>query len=270
MIHVQPSHGERPGAVVGGCSNIVRADERLTAFDRRSEFQDNEAMGPVARSLVTAALVIGVMRTAHGAPDTSTARADDRTPRAGEGGGERDAVQLVGGHARRRPWRALPLTMVALGGTAIAGGITILAMNDDPTPMNPDYVRDTATTGLVTIAGGSVLAGIGGYLYWRYGRAHAGEIYADGDRSWIAPASLMAGGVTLVVVGTIWMQSTEPPDTFEQPRYLFNVPAGATIAAGGVAVCLGAYLGFKDPKLRSAPMVSLSGHGGVIGWTGTY
>lgn len=90
------------------------------------------------------------------------------------------------------------------------------------------------------------------------------------DRPWLVPALVGGGGVLLVVAGGIWQASTGAPDQFEQPQRLYNKPAIGMIAGGGVAIGVGAYLWFARSKSSSAPTVSISHDGGMIGWSGRY
>lgn len=74
------------------------------------------------------------------------------------------------------PSLVLPVTLVALGGVAIVGGVIALALNDssqNATAGQPQrqYYRDTFAPGIVAIAGGVVVGGVGGYLWWRYTRS---------------------------------------------------------------------------------------------------
>jgi len=73
----------------------------------------------------------------------------------------------------------LPITLVALGSAAIAGGAIALTLNqgDDAQPADQDQPRwryNTTPAGVTSIATGAVLAGIGGYLWWKYSRDDAG------------------------------------------------------------------------------------------------
>ena len=88
------------------------------------------------------------------------------------------ATSIDKDHDRARRSRALPITLVAVGAAAIAGGLIAIPFNqrDDRKPANerqPRSYYDTVTPGVASIAGGVALAGIGGYLWWKYSRDDA-------------------------------------------------------------------------------------------------
>lgn len=97
-----------------------------------------------------------------------------------------------------------------------------------------------------------------------------GTKFSPRSRPWLVPALVAGGGVALVVAGSLWQASTEPPDQFDQPTRLYNKPAIGVITAGAVAVGVGTYLWFARSKSSSAPTVSISRDGGMIGWSGKY
>ncbi|MBA3462157.1 MAG: PEGA domain-containing protein [Deltaproteobacteria bacterium] len=76
----------------------------------------------------------------------------------------------------RRSRAAKPLLVV--GGVVLAAGVVLLMLDEDSTVSPPGTEQratfyDTATPGLVTIAGGAVLAGLGAYFYWKSPGANA-------------------------------------------------------------------------------------------------
>jgi PEGA domain len=68
---------------------------------------------------------------------------------------------------------ALPITMVAVGGAAIVGGVVALALDQSDAvaargQVQSQYHYDTVAPGIAAIAAGAVVAGVGGYLWWRF------------------------------------------------------------------------------------------------------
>ncbi len=107
-----------------------------------------------------------------------------------------DATARDGTTITRRS-RALPITMVAVGSLAVAGGAIALPFNqsDNPTPPNqrqPRWRYDTVTPGVTAIIVGAALAGAGGYLWWRSSRDDARPAPA------VAP---VAGGAVVSLSG---------------------------------------------------------------------
>lgn len=94
--------------------------------------------------------------------------------------------------------RALPITLVATGSAAVLGGLIALPFNqrNQGSPADqkqPRWGYDTLTPGLAAIASGAVIAGVGGYLWWRATRAESASSAA------VAP---VPGGAALVVRGS--------------------------------------------------------------------
>jgi len=76
------------------------------------------------------------------------------------------------------PSRALPIGLLAVGATAIAGGLLVLAFNepDVTKPANevqPRWHYDTIPASIISISGGAALALVGGCLWWQYSRDDA-------------------------------------------------------------------------------------------------
>jgi hypothetical protein len=95
-----------------------------------------------------------------------------------------------------RPSRAAKPLLV-IGGLAIAGGIVVLALDQDSATAprgseQREFYYDTTTPGLVAIAGGVVVAGVGGYLYWKGTRSPT-------PRAAVAPT---AGGAVMTLSGS--------------------------------------------------------------------
>ncbi len=90
--------------------------------------------------------------------------------------------------------RALPIALVAVGGAAIAGGAVAIALNEGEIakPAGQDQPRthlNTVSVGITSIAVGAAVAGLGGYLWWKYSRDDAARR---------APvASLVPGGAVV-------------------------------------------------------------------------
>lgn len=70
-----------------------------------------------------------------------------------------------------RGW--LPYTLMAVGGVAIAGGVVGVLIDEDPkldpTVKQPATIMDTGRLGAGMIAGGVILAGFGGVMWWSAG-----------------------------------------------------------------------------------------------------
>lgn len=81
------------------------------------------------------------------------------------------------------------------------------------------------------------------------------------------PIALMAGGGALVVTGAVLLFTSEEDDgtKFEyRDTKLLGVSVGL---AGAAAAGVGVYLYLRKPKTESAPSVSLTRGGTMIGWT---
>lgn len=103
-------------------------------------------------------------------------------------------------HDVPHPSRSLPIALAAVGATAIAGGLIALAFNepDVTKPANevqPRWHYNTIPAGITAMAGGAALAGIGGYLWWRYSRDEARAAISSAR---VAP---VIGGAVIAVDG---------------------------------------------------------------------
>ena len=93
--------------------------------------------------------------------------------------------------------RALPIALVIVGAVAIGGGATALAFNGSdvvkpPNEPQPRGYYDTVPAGVTALVGGVVVAGVGGYLWWKYSH----------DRPSSTPTvTPVAGGAVLGVLG---------------------------------------------------------------------
>jgi len=71
--------------------------------------------------------------------------------------------------------RVPPPAMLIVGALAVAGGATVLVFNQrdvtkPPNERQPRGYYDTVPAGITAIAGGVVIASLGGYLWWKYSR----------------------------------------------------------------------------------------------------
>lgn len=90
----------------------------------------------------------------------------------------------------------------------------------------------------------------------------------DGPRrSRLVPAILLGVGGAAVVGGTVYSLTRDPPNTSEQPKYLYD-GVGIGVAVGGAAVvAAGLYLWFKHPSgAGSTATIAPVPGGGVAGW----
>jgi PEGA domain len=95
----------------------------------------------------------------------------------------------------------LPIALVAVGSTAIVGGAIALALNQDDAAQpageeQPRFRYNTIPAGVTSLATGVVLAGVGGYLWWKYSRDD--DAGAVGSTPMVSP---ITGGVVLGMLG---------------------------------------------------------------------
>lgn len=81
--------------------------------------------------------------------------------------------------------RLVPGVIAGAGLAAFATGVVLFALDQDPVT-RPDQdasrrYRDTRTRGIVLGATGLAAAGIGGYLWWRYGKARSAPVVIPVD-----------------------------------------------------------------------------------------
>jgi hypothetical protein len=74
--------------------------------------------------------------------------------------------------------RNLPIALVAVGATAVVGGALALAFNQNEvvkpaSEEQPRWYYNTTPAGITSIAVGTAVAGIGGYLWWKYSQDDA-------------------------------------------------------------------------------------------------
>lgn len=78
--------------------------------------------------------------------------------------------------------RVVPAAIVGVGLATLAAGVVLFALDEDPTTTSgadaSRRYRDTGTRGVIVGASGLVIAGAGGYLWWRYSRARSAPVVA--------------------------------------------------------------------------------------------
>lgn len=91
-----------------------------------------------------------------------------------------DAAAGASPPARRA--RLIAGAIAGVGLAAFAGGVVLFALDEDPVTAPGEEVprryRDTAARGVVLGVSGVAIAGIGGYLWWKYARASAAPVAA--------------------------------------------------------------------------------------------
>lgn len=92
----------------------------------------------------------------------------------------------------------------------------------------------------------------------------------DGKPSRLTPLLVGGAGAVALIGGTVYSFTRDPPETLEQPRYLYSGPGIAVAAAGGVAIGVALYLWFRHPKNGSRPVATFANHGGVVGWSASF
>jgi hypothetical protein len=84
--------------------------------------------------------------------------------------------------ARPRRSRLVPGAITGVGLAALASGIVLFALDEDPVTSPGEEAsrryRDTATRGVVLGVSGLAVAGVGGLLWWKYGKASSAPVVA--------------------------------------------------------------------------------------------
>lgn len=126
-------------------------------------------MMPTMRTLVGCVLACTCMTAVDARADDAPRDADDAHPAR--------AANPPREHGLRR---ALPATMVAIGGLAVAGGLVAFALDEKDivtppgqTPTSVPVYTDTTPVGIAAVATGAVVAGIGVVLFFRDRRRSA-------------------------------------------------------------------------------------------------
>ena len=91
--------------------------------------------------------------------------------------------------------RAVPVSLLVAGGVTVVGGVVVFGFNQKSTtkPRGEEQPRgyyDTVPAGIALVASGTVIAAIGGYLWWRYSQPGTSSV------PMVAP---VAGGAVLGV-----------------------------------------------------------------------
>jgi hypothetical protein len=78
--------------------------------------------------------------------------------------------------ARERPRRVLPAVLTIGGTVALAAGITLVAIDEDPSPTGEPTIRDTAPAGVVLASAGGLAAVVGLWLWLRSGHGSSAPV----------------------------------------------------------------------------------------------
>jgi len=94
----------------------------------------------------------------------------------------------------------------------------------------------------------------------------------DDEPSRLVPLIVGGAGAVALIGGAAYSFTRDPQHARDeqQPRYLYSGPGLVVATAGSVAVGIGLYLWFHEPKRRSAPVASYVPHGGIVGWTTSF
>jgi hypothetical protein len=84
------------------------------------------------------------------------------------------------------------------------------------------------------------------------------------------PIGVMAAGGLLAVGCLAYQFTRDPPDTFEQPRFLISWPAVGGAVLGAATVGFGIYLLRREHDRPSTPTAALVPGGAVIGWARSF
>jgi len=89
-------------------------------------------------------------------------------------------------------------------------------------------------------------------------------------RSRLLPGVMMGVGAA-TVIGCAWYSWTvDPPNTPDQPRYLYSGPAIAGAMVGAAVLGAGVYLWLRKPNTSSTPVAFTIPGGGVVGWAAKF
>lgn len=231
--------------------------------------------------------LLGVVISALGVALVRDVRADAGTesqPKHSERGSSKAAP----------PSRALPVTLMAIGGAAVAGGVVGVVVDEDALPTGRPTYRDSATTGVVAMSTGVVVGGLGGYLLWRSRDKFGGEtdhaVVGNHSGRWMLWSGLgMIGGAT--ASGALWLKfaldAHDADDnlgrtcaqgcTAEEGKVLRDARDRAYhrsfLALGGAGICsVGAlvFLTLWDRDRHGQPTVQVSAAGASVGWAASF
>jgi hypothetical protein len=97
---------------------------------------------------------------------------------------------------------------------------------------------------------------------------------AEPRPSRVVPAIVIGAGVTALVAGIVLQATADgPPLGEEQPSRIYSAPGIGLAVAGGVVTGVGVYLWMRASGPHAAgatPTVSLTEHGGMVGWSQSY
>ena len=193
-------------------------------------------------------------------------------------------------HSGRPPSRALPTVLIAVGGMTMIGGAFGIAFDQDPSPSLGNTILNTAPVGTAALAAGTLITGVGGYLYWRAGRDAPPS---NGSRSWMRWAGFGAIGVAAIAGGVGFKFARDAHDagseidrvcavscTSQQASDLENKQstanrnalisggAGAAVLITGTVLLV---LSLQDQdRGHGMPTASISGAGATIGWAASF
>lgn len=97
---------------------------------------------------------------------------------------------------------------------------------------------------------------------------------AEARPSRLVPAIVVGAGVTALVAGIVIQATADGPPLGEpQPSRIYSAPGIGLAVAGGVVAGVGVYLWTRATRGSTggaAPTVSLTEHGGMLGWSQSY
>jgi PEGA domain len=136
-------------------------------------------------------------RTVEVVENKETTAAFTLRPTDGPGPGPGPGPGAGAGETRSH---TLEISFIAVGSSAIVGGVIAIALNqpDDakpPTEQQPRYRYYTIPAGITAIVGGAVVGSIGGYLWWKHSRDN------DGHAKSAPTVTPVAGGAVVGIQG---------------------------------------------------------------------
>jgi len=210
-----------------------------------------------------------------------------------------DAGAVAGDAGAESPSSIVSTAMIAGGSLALAGGVALIAINEDVYPNTwgqPKYIFSTMPAGMLLTGGGLVGIGFGAYQRWQhaqFGDAEHGRHWTSRPRlKWAGVAALGVGAVSggvalafardnlstrdahvqlcgLIDAGTIQCtREQEAAMTAAEDRSFVRFMIAATISSAGLLGGLG-LLAFSE-RMSGAPVVQVTGTDAIIGWTGTF
>lgn len=86
----------------------------------------------------------------------------------------------------------------------------------------------------------------------------------------VLPIAVIAAGGLLTTGCLVYQFTRDPPDTYEQPRFLTSWPAIGGAVVGAATVGFGIYLLRREHNQQSTPTAALVPGGAVIGWARSF